>query len=87
MGRADIDYCLQSLMVHRVVWQDARFSFAHIRTNNLGGNAGFKTRDRDIAETQWLLRRWGRYVEPRLMSGGTLSIRLNVPRRLPIRWG
>lgn len=61
--RADIDYCLQSLRKHRIIWQDARFSFSQIRFTGSGGNAINRSGDQHAREIAYLQRKWGAHLQ------------------------
>lgn len=60
--RADIDFCLQSLMLDRIVWIDNRFSFVHRRFEGSGGNASNRSSERHAAEIKYLTQKWGKYI-------------------------
>jgi hypothetical protein len=60
--RADIDYCLQSLVKDRIVWVDSRFCFIHQRFAGKGGNAINRSEERHRQEVEYLLRKWGPYL-------------------------
>ena len=48
--RADIDFCLQSLVHDRIVLVDGRFSFIHTRFAGGGGNAANRSSARHEQE-------------------------------------
>ena len=77
--RADIDFCLQSLMLDRFVLVDGRFSFIHIRFAGGGGNARQRSSERHAAEIAYLKRKWGPYLET-VDAKGTVRIVVKVDR-------
>ncbi|MBC8254380.1 MAG: hypothetical protein H8E35_10125 [Ardenticatenia bacterium] len=77
--RWDIDYCLQSLLVHRIVWVDNRYSFVHQRFGLAGGNSANRSKAKDEAEIEYLLRRWGRYLRI-TYTDTAIRLRVIVPR-------
>jgi hypothetical protein len=58
--RADIDFCLQSLMHDRFVLVDGRYSFIHTRFGGSGGNARQRSAERHEQEIRYLKRKIGR---------------------------
>ena len=58
----DIDLCLQSLLKHRVIWCDDRWSFYPGRLKNKGGSSHLRTAELELAELQLLKEKWGQYV-------------------------
>ena len=78
--RADIDYCLQSLLRDRIVLVDGRYSFIHTRFAGGGGNAGNRASDRHEQETARLTRKWGPYLD-HVKAKGTTGLVLKVKRR------
>jgi len=84
--RVDIDYCLQSLVTHRVVWQDSRYAFVQNRASATGGNSINRSRERDVAEIKYLLQKWGRYLSISLTKGREIRLLLNVRRARSIKW-
>ena len=73
--RADIDYCLQSLLRHRIILVEQRYWFVHMRFGGSGGNAALRSEERHKKEILYLRRKWGRYVAVRPVK---TSIRLIV---------
>lgn len=61
--RVDVDYCLQTLMKHRMLWVENRFSFYSHKDNNAGGNALVRGEDRLKSEKKYLKNKWGKYIE------------------------
>jgi hypothetical protein len=60
--RAHVDFTLQHLLVNRIVWVDHRFCFESQRFSVPGGNAVYRSSDREQAELAYLKRKWGQYV-------------------------
>jgi len=83
--RADIDFCLQVLLKHRVIFMDNRFAFVHARFNNAGGNSHMRTGERNRQELEYLKRKWGHWLK---YSQGKEVLRLlirSVVRRQNIK--
>ena len=57
--KVDIDFCLQNLLVDRIVWIDNRYWTSQSRDNNLGGNAKYRTKDEFDKSLKSLLDKWG----------------------------
>lgn len=79
--RADVDACLNSLLRHRIIYQDLRFSFAHKRFSGTGGNAAVRSEGQHQRELSYLLKKWGRHLEVRRTKTAVRLI-LNVDRTL-----
>ena len=77
--RADIDYCLQSLMHDRIVLVDGRFSFIHTRFAGSGGNARQRSAERHAQEIAYLRRKWGPYLDV-VQAKGTTRLVVRVHR-------
>lgn len=60
--RADIDFCLQSLLKDRITWQDQRYSFVHKRWTGQGGNNTMRSEERHQLEMDYLKKKWGGYI-------------------------
>lgn len=82
--KVDIDFCLQNLMVNRILWQDARYDFYQLRDNNKGGNAKFRTQKDYEESTRTLKQRWGKYINIKWAHKNQLSISMNVQRKQQI---
>lgn len=78
--RVDIDYCLQSLLHHRIVWQDNRFGFIQNRFSGAGGNSLNRSRAQDELEVNYLRKKWGKYIEFSPLRSSNLRIKINVKR-------
>ncbi len=72
--RADIDFCLQSLMLDRFVMVDGRYSFIHTRFGGSGGNARQRSAERHEQEIKYLRRKWGPYLGVEQAKGTTRII-------------
>ena len=77
--RADIDFCLQSLLRDRIVLVDGRFSFIHTRFAGGGGNAANRSSERHEKEITYLRRKWGPYLDV-VQAKGTTRLVLRVTR-------
>ncbi|MCK6470859.1 MAG: hypothetical protein L6R28_03855 [Planctomycetes bacterium] len=77
--RADIDFCLQSLMRDRFVMVDGRYSFIHTRFAGKGGNAGNRSAERHAQEIAYLKRKWGPFLEE-VQAKGTTRLVVKVRR-------
>ena len=79
--RADIDFCLQSLLRDRIVLVDGRYSFIHTRFAGGGGNAANRSSARHEQEIAYLKRKWGPYLD-HVKAKGTTRLVLRVKRRI-----
>ncbi len=77
--RADIDFCLQSLMFDRFVLVDGRYSFIHTRFAGSGGNARQRSAERHEQEIRYLRRKWGPYLDV-VQAKGTTRLVVRVVR-------
>nr|BDD44599.1 hypothetical protein 6 [Flavobacteriaceae bacterium] len=77
--RADIDFCLQSLMLDRFVLVDGRYSFIHTRFGGAGGNAANRSAQRHQDEIRYLRRKWGQYLDE-VKAKGTTRLVVRVQR-------
>lgn len=77
--RADIDFCLQSLMKDRFVWIENRYSFVHKRWAGSGGNASNRSEARHKEEIEYLQRKWGKYLKVQDTKTTTRLV-MQVPR-------
>ena len=78
--RADIDYCLQTLLKYRCVFVDNRYALVHQRFNNTGGNAHQRSGERNAHELAYLKRKWGKWLEIRPVKE-TVLLRISRVRR------
>jgi len=69
--RADIDFCLQSLLRDRFVLVDGRFAFIHTRFAGGGGNAANRSSERHEREIAYLRRKWGQWLGVEQAKGTT----------------
>lgn len=81
--KVDIDYCLQNLLVERIIFQDSRYTFPQSRDNNKGGNSKFRTQEGFNQSIESLKDKWGDNIK---VSNHKSQVRiaLNVKRRQPI---
>jgi hypothetical protein len=77
--RADIDFCLQSLVRDRFVLVDGRYSFIHTRFAGAGGNARQRSAQRHEQEIAYLRRKWGPYLDV-VQAKGTTRLVVRVQR-------
>lgn len=77
--RADIDFCLQSLLHDRIVLVDGRYSFIHTRFAGGGGNAANRSSERHEREIAYLRRKWAPYLDV-VQAKGTTRLVLRVKR-------
>jgi hypothetical protein len=77
--RADIDFCLQSLVQDRIVLVDGRYSFIHTRFAGAGGNARQRSAERHEQEIRYLKRKWGPYLDV-VQAKGTTRLVVRVVR-------
>jgi len=77
--RADIDFCLQSLLHDRIVLVDGRYSFIHTRFAGGGGNAANRSSERHMREIAYLRRKWGPYLSV-VQAKGTTRLVVKVKR-------
>ena len=61
--KVDIDFTLQNLKKHRIVWVDARFGFVPTRDTNVGGNSAFRSQEQLDLEIQFLKDKWGKHLK------------------------
>ena len=77
--RADIDFCLQSLLRDRIIMLDCRYSFIHTRFAGTGGNAANRSSQRHAEEIAYLRRKWGPYLKV-VQAKGTTRLVVKVRR-------
>ncbi|MGA2499559.1 MAG: hypothetical protein ABSH20_17620 [Tepidisphaeraceae bacterium] len=77
--RADIDFCLQSLLHDRIVLVDGRYSFIHTRFGGAGGNVRQRSAERHEQEIHYLIRKWEPYLES-VPAKGTTRLVVRVQR-------
>lgn len=83
--KVDIDFCLQNLLVDRIIWIDSRYWLRQGRDNNLGGNAKFRTQEDFEKSTNSLLEKWGDSL--RLgKHKSQIGLSVNVKRRQTIEY-
>lgn len=83
--KVDIDYCLQNLLVDRVIWQDTRYLFSQDRDNNAGGNSMFRTEEKYQKSLQSLQEKWGDCIKVSKHKN-QYRISLNVKRKQVINY-
>ena len=84
-SKVDIDFTLQNLMEHRIVWVDQRFGISVGRDNNKGGCSLYRTNEAKQREMSFLKNKWGQYI-----SIGSYKdkekINIRVPRKSSIKF-
>lgn len=86
--KVDIDFCLQNLMINRIVWCDNRYYFLQARDNNGGGNSLFRNQEEYEKSCKSLQEKWGSYIKIKNdLRKGQLNIKLNVQRKQKIDLG
>lgn len=83
--KVDIDFCLQNLLVDRIIFQDNRYKFTQKRDNNKGGNSAFRTEESFNQSIKSLQDKWGDCLNVGDFKN-QVKIRLNVKRRQPIEY-
>ena len=81
--KVDIDFCLQNLLVDRIIFQDSRYTFPQSRDNNVGGNSMFRTEDDFKKSVDSLKEKWGDNIKVRDFKN-QIKISLSVGRRQKI---
>jgi hypothetical protein len=77
--RADIDACLKTMLVDRIIWVDCRYNFVHRRFVGRGGNNLLRSQERHDKEINILERRWGKYLNVRVKSS-VVQLQVKVKR-------
>lgn len=83
--KVDIDFCLQNLMLKRIIWCDNRYFFIQKRDCNAGGNASFRTSESYRQSVETLKKKWGGYINIKEKKGSQISISLNVKRKQQVQ--
>lgn len=78
--KVDIDFCLQNLLVDRILWIDNRYYFLQCRDNNVGGNSAFRTKEGFDRSVQTLKEKWGDCLKISYHKS-QIRISLDVKRR------
>lgn len=82
--KVDIDFCLQNLMLKRIIWCDNRYCLLQKRDCNAGGNSSFRTLEGYKQSTESLKKKWGKYINVKEKVGSQIKITLNVKRKQQI---
>lgn len=79
----DVDYALQVIQKHRVVWQDKRFGFAaKLPTKMMGGGLqGLYSQDIDKRCRSYLKNKWGKYYTIGRWKLGGVKSTLSMQRK------
>lgn len=78
--KVDIDFCLQNLLVDRILFVDNRYYFAQKRDTNKGGNSAFRTKEDYDRSKQSLIEKWKGYLIP-IGYDSQEGLRMKVQRR------
>lgn len=78
--KVDIDFCLQNLLVDRILFVDNRYYFAQKRDTNKGGNSEFRTKEGYDESKQSLIKKWRGYLIP-IDHDTQEGLRMKVQRR------
>lgn len=84
--KVDIDYCLQCLLVDRIIFQDCRYFFWQNRDNNKGGNSSFRTEEEYNKSIETLCDKWGDCLKISNQHKSQVKINLNVKRKQAIKY-
>ena len=82
--KVDIDFCLQNLLIERIIWMDSRYYASNVKDANSGGNATFRTEDEYNRSIETLKQKWGDCIHVSDFKNQK-KIRLNVGRKQPIK--
>lgn len=78
--KEDFDYCLASLLKHRIIWCDRRYHIVHKSRTNRGGMTLHRTTAKEAADLAYLQVKWGRHIQVSKCKG-TVRLHTNVRRR------
>lgn len=84
--RGDLDLCFQSLLRHRIIWQDSRFWFESKWKSfeGKGGNSHLRGNSQQEDDLKILKRKWGAYFHYRRTmlseAGGKTKLKFKVVR-------
>jgi len=81
--KEDFDYCLASLLKHRVIWCDRRYHIVHRSRTNKGGMTLHRTTAKEAADLSYLQVKWGRHISVG-RSKNIIKLHTNVRRRQAI---
>ncbi len=81
--KVDIDFCLQNLLVDRILFIDNRYYFYQNRDNNVGGNSIFRTKEGFDKSVRSLKEKWGDNIKLGTHKS-QIRISLDVKRRQQI---
>lgn len=84
--KVDIDFCLQNLLVDRIILCDNRYLFSQKRDCNVGGNSIFRTDEEYQKSVDSLADKWGKYLKVKKNYSSNIRINLNVQRRQSIEY-
>lgn len=77
--KVDIDFSLQNLEIHRIIWIDNRYYFRNNKDCNVGGNSLYRNKDNHSKSFKKLKDKWGKYVQIK-EAKGVYRVRTNVER-------
>lgn len=76
--KVDYDFCLQSMVKHRLLLKDHRYFLAQDRNTLPGGNMEFRSKDAEKAEIDNLVSWWGPDVVSAKGKKQTVGLSVNV---------
>lgn len=79
-SKVDVDFTLQCLLTDRIVFVNTMYRFAQKMNINAGGSSIFRTQKSVESDTDYLKRRWGKYVKFKEKKG-TVGCMLNIERK------
>ena len=82
--KVDIDFCLQNLLVERVVWCDNRYYASNYKDMNTGGNAEFRSETEYNKSLESLCEKWGDCLKVRKYKNQN-RVSLNISRKQAIK--
>ena len=85
-NKVDIDFCMQNLLVERIVWQDVRYRFENVKNANRGGASCTKTRESEESDYEYLFSRWGKYLHRAKTGKQNRKIKSMVKRKQSVRY-
>lgn len=77
--KVDVDFSLQNLELHRIIWIDNRYWFSNNKDCNVGGNSLFRNQNNHEMSYKKLKDKWGKYVQIK-KAKGVYRIKTNVER-------
>lgn len=79
MFKVDVDFALQNLELHRIIWVDNRYYFMNNKDCNNGGNALYRNKKNHQESYEKLKNKWGKYIKIK-PTDSNYAISVNVER-------